>query len=394
MTIPSAERPPLRVGLLWHSFRSDNLGVGALALSNLAIVDAAARRAGRVVQFEAIGFGGRLDYRPNRVDVSETLLRSSRALLPFGELWRAIARNDVILDIGYGDSWADLYGAKRFIWQWLSKEAALLTGKPLLLSPQTIGPFAARVSRWLARRTMRRAEHVFARDRESVAFLEAIDAAHNADETVDVAFRLPFSRPERSAPTDRIQFGFNVSGLLHAGGYTQSGQFGSRETYRAMVAGVIEGLLARGDVDVTLVPHVVPNDGSVEDDVAVSQQLAQRYPAVRVSPVFASPMEAKSFISGLDMLAGSRMHATIAAASSGVPVVPLAYSRKFRGVFNSIGYPLVGDCTTSPADALIALTLGAVDRRRELAEAAREGSARAVARLGAYENFLVNLFAR
>ncbi len=28
----------IRVGLLWHSLRSGNLGVGALALSNLAIV--------------------------------------------------------------------------------------------------------------------------------------------------------------------------------------------------------------------------------------------------------------------------------------------------------------------------------------------------------------------
>lgn len=393
MTATPDHLRPLRVGLLWHSFRSDNLGVGALALSNLAIVDSAARRTGRSVQVEVIGFSGRLDYRPQRADLSEAILRSSRALLPFGDLWRAVGRSDILLDIGAGDSWADIYGAKRFIWQWLSKEAALLLGKPLVLSPQTIGPFSAGVPRWLACRTMRRAKRVFARDRESVAFLETMDAARNVAETVDVAFRLPFSRPDRSAPTDRIQFGFNVSGLLYAGGYTKSGQFGSRETYRAMVEGVIEGLLARGDVDLTLVPHVVPNDGSVEDDVAVSRQLAERYPAVRVSPVFASPVEAKSFISGLDMLAGSRMHATIAAASSGVAVVPLAYSRKFRGVFNSIGYPLVGDCTAAGADELIALTLGAVDRRHELALAAREGSARAIAKLDVYENYLAKLFA-
>jgi polysaccharide pyruvyl transferase WcaK-like protein len=394
MTISHDQRAPLRLAFLWHSFRSENLGVGALALSHLAIVDAAARRAGRAIHVDVIGYAGRLDYRPDRPDVSETHLRSSRALLPYGDLWRAVGRADLALDIGAGDSWADIYGAKRFIWQWLSKEAPLLFGKPLVLSPQTIGPFASPAWRLLARRTMRRAERVFARDRESVAFLESMDAARNATETVDVAFRLPYERRGRTGPAERIQFGFNVSGLLHAGGYTQSSQFGSRETYRAMVEGVIEGLLARGDVDVTLVPHVVPDDGSVEDDVAVSRQLAARFPAVRVAPVFASPVEAKSFISGLDMLAGSRMHATIAAASSGVAVVPLAYSRKFRGVFNSIGYPLVGDCTASPASELVALTLGAVDRRAELAAAARSGSARAVDRLGVYEDFLADLFAR
>ncbi len=63
-------------------------------------------------------------------------------------------------------------------------------------------------------------------------------------------------------------------------------------------------------------------------------------------------------------------------------MVPLAYSRKFRGVFNSIGYPVVGDCTTSRADELVAMTLDAVDRRIELAERARAGAQRAIDRLG------------
>ena len=365
-----------------------------MTLANIEIVRAAARKADRSAQIRVLGYGGPVPVSPAVADVGELLIGGVRELRPGSSFFAAIREADFVLDIGAGDSWADIYGLKRFIWQWVSKEATLMLGKPLVLSPQTIGPFNGRVPRWLARRTMQRAGRIFARDRESLVFLERMDAAQNAVETVDVAFRLPFSRPERTAPRERIQFGFNVSGLLYAGGYTQSGQFGSRETYRAMVTGVIEGLLARGDVDVTLVPHVVPNDGSVEDDVAVSRQLIERYPDLRIAPLFASPVDAKSFIAGLDVLAGSRMHATIAAASSGVAVVPLAYSRKFRGVFNSIGYPLVGDCTASPANDLIELTLGAVDKRGELAKAASEGSARAVRQLDVYEDFLAELFAR
>ena len=37
------------------------------------------------------------------------------------------------------------------------------------------------------------------------------------------------------------------------------------------------------------------------------------------------------------------MHATIAAVSSGVPTIPLAYSRKFMGVFEAIEYPYTVD---------------------------------------------------
>ena len=36
----------------------------------------------------------------------------------------------------------------------------------------------------------------------------------------------------------------------------------------------------------------------------------------------------------MDFFMGARMHATIAAFSAGVPVVPMAYSRKFNGLFS------------------------------------------------------------
>jgi colanic acid/amylovoran biosynthesis protein len=389
---PSKGRP-VKLALLWHSLRSDNLGVGALALANLQIVAAAAARADREAAFMVVGYGGPLHYPPTGLNVSEHIIRGAKDLMPGSGLWRALGSCDIVLDIGAGDSWADIYGSKRFIWQWWSKEMALLQRRTLVLSPQTIGPFDKPVPRRLAASTMRRAHKIFARDSESMAFVDGLGAAASALETVDVAFRLPYAPRSRAGGAGRVQFGFNVSGLLYAGGYTQKSQFGSRDTYRALVDGVIGRLLARGDVDVTLVPHVVPNDGSVEDDVAVSHALAKRFPGVSVAPLFASPIEAKSYISGLDVLAGSRMHATIAAVSAGVAVVPLAYSRKFRGVFQSIGYPLVGDCTASEAEELIELTMSAVDRRRELAAAAKAGAEVALRRIGIYEDDLAGLIA-
>ena len=47
--------------------------------------------------------------------------------------------------------------------------------------------------------------------------------------------------------------------------------------------------------------------------------------------------EIKSVIGQCDFFIGSRMHACIAALSQGIPAVGLAYSKKFRGVFESIG---------------------------------------------------------
>jgi colanic acid/amylovoran biosynthesis protein len=84
----------------------------------------------------------------------------------------------------------------------------------------------------------------------------------------------------------------------------------------------------------------------VEDDYRVIVQIKELYKDnsnVIVAPKFTSPIEAKSYISQMDFFIGSRMHSTIASLSSGVATVPIAYSRKFSGVFGSIDYPYTLD---------------------------------------------------
>lgn len=390
MTAPSTSqrgKPPLRIALLWHSLQSDNLGVGALTIAQMSIVGDIVREIGRDVHFDVVGFGGGSHYPPADVACTETLLQGSRNLLPGSPLWNAIKRADLVLDIGAGDSFTDIYGTKRFLWIWVPKVMALLQRKPLVLAPQTIGPFKGSLTARAAAFVMRRSRKVFARDSQSKAVLDKERLGDRAAETVDVAFRLPFHRRTRT-PDGRIRFGFNVSGLLYAGGYTGKNQFGIKGDYKALVDTAIQRLQQRGDIDIVLVPHVISTDQPNEDDAMVSAGIAEKFPGVTVAPRFGSPSEAKSFISGLDILAGSRMHATIAACSAGVAVVPLAYSRKFSGVFRAVEYPLVGDCTTQTEGELIELILGAVDRIDELRTAAIRANEIAQAKLEVYSDLL------
>ena len=53
---------------------------------------------------------------------------------------------------------------------------------------------------------------------------------------------------------------------------------------------------------------------------------------------FKNAVEAKTYIKSLVCLIGSRMHATIGGLSSGTPVIPVSYSRKFEGLFSSLSY--------------------------------------------------------
>lgn len=86
-------------------------------------------------------------------------------------------------------------------------------------------------------------------------------------------------------------------------------------------------------------PHVVGGmDDSKDNDTKIAMQLCDNDKRLNMAPLFKDPIQAKSYISEFDLFLGSRMHATIAALSSGVPTIPLAYSRKFRGVFEPLGY--------------------------------------------------------
>ena len=89
-----------------------------------------------------------------------------------------------------------------------------------------------------------------------------------------------------------------------------------------------------------------------EDDYRASATLAEAFPGTVLAPAFQSPSEAKSYIAALDFFMGARMHACIAAFSSGVPVMPMAYSRKFEGLFGTIGYDRTVDCTSETAEAI------------------------------------------
>lgn len=378
----------LLIGLLWHSTTSDNLGVGALTESQISIIKSAATKAGVDVRFRVFGTDGNKNYFAGDPGIERGApISIKRALACISPFPRQIGQCDVVFDIGEGDSFTDIYGIPRLRMQVFAKVIALLKGRPLVLSPQTIGPFERPLSRLVSNAVMRRCMRIFARDGLSFNYLSSQGLTANTDEVVDVAFRLPFQRPVRT-PGARIAVGINVSGLLFNGGYTGANELGLSVDYTALTHKMIESLLARGDCDIWLVPHVLADSLPVEDDYKVSLQLQQQYPALKLAPRFGSPSEAKSFISGMDFFTGARMHACIAAFSSGVPVVPLAYSRKFNGLFAALDYTHFGDCKAATDEQILDLVLRSLDRRAELKLAVDRGNLIADAKLKRYEDFI------
>ncbi len=383
---------PLRIGLLWHSVNSGNLGVGALTESNIAILRQEALAAGRDPRFIVIGFQDPDPVYISGPDIEMVPLKTRSLLSPFG-YWKQLGTLDCVFDIGGGDSWADIYGWKRFSFLWLTKVLAIIRGVPLVLAPQTVGPFTRKIYRNLAKIPMRRAKAIVARDPLSRDVAAAMLPDANVIEAVDVAFALPFERRTQDAD-GKMRVAINVSGLLFNKGYGGDNAFGLEVDYPALMRKLIAALVGRPDVHLFLFSHVVAPDLPADDDGRVAKLLADEFPGAELVAHFVSPSAAKSFIAGTDFVVSGRMHACIAAYSSGVPVVPIAYSRKFSGLFEGVlgyrhGVPVRGLSTDAALDHVLKM----FDQRAVLAAEIAEGNLRVDAAMSRYRVVIQRVFA-
>jgi polysaccharide pyruvyl transferase WcaK-like protein len=312
-----------------------------------------------------------------------------KPLLRFRSDYLDILRiSDIVVDIGEGDSWTDIYGGTRFAFQAGTKIAALALGKPLVLAPQTIGPFNSAIRRRIAFAIMSRSRAVFARDSASFNYLDSGQLSTEICEFIDVAFHLPFELKPRNNYKTRI--GMNISGLLYRGGYKEENEFHLMLDYPALMHQLIEHWSTQHQIEIHLVPHVISPDSN-DDDSSIALEFSARYPQLVVPPPFRSAVEAKSYMSGLDFVVGGRMHACIGAFSAGTPVVPIAYSRKFNGLFDTLGYPHYIDGRTVNTTAALALILAHFDRREQLSTDLQQGLSLAASRLDEYEAKLATI---
>lgn len=278
-------------------------------------------------------------------------------------------RCDYVFDFTQGDSFTDIYGDERFEELTLLKQTFLSKNIPLVLGPQTIGPFNKKENRRFASRVIDHCEKVYVRDELSGDYTRKVSSAEPFV-TTDVAFFLPWDQQEKSTTKRRI--GLNVSGLLWDGGYTRDNQFGLTIDYREYISKILAALLADDNNEIHLISHATSERKNFPDnDWTPAVELHQKYPATILVDKFDTPMDAKSYISGMDLFIGSRMHATIAAISTGVPVIPVSYSRKFEGLFRTLDYPYVLSATKIDTEEAVHKTLDWCAHPEALAEAVR-----------------------
>ncbi|MCE9614632.1 MAG: polysaccharide pyruvyl transferase family protein [Lentisphaerae bacterium] len=262
----------------------------------------------------------------------------------------SVIEADFVGDVRGGDSFSDIYGMNGFLLGFLAAWTVVLVKGTMVQFPQTYGPYRHPVARRLARFLLTRSSVIIARDQESREIAkELAGPERQVLISPDVAFSLLAARPEsidvdppspREVPPGVI--GLNVNGLMFNGGYTRSNMFGLTLSYAAFLPELIRAILAVHPGELWLIPHTYGAPGDVESDDDASLKLLRDLPPdirrrVRLVAATYDQHEIKWIIGQCDFFIGSRMHACIAALSQGVPCVGVAYSRKFAGVFDSVG---------------------------------------------------------
>lgn len=147
--------------------------------------------------------------------------------------------------------------------------------------------------------------------------------------------------------------------------------FGLAFEYRDFVHHLAGTMLSETEASLLLVPHTFAPEGNVESDPAACGELFRdldsRYPGrIHIVAGEYGASEIKGIIGMCDFFVGSRMHACIGALSQGIPTVGVAYSRKFAGLFESVGAGhMVVDARNVEEDRAVEAILAAFHRRAQ-----------------------------
>jgi colanic acid/amylovoran biosynthesis protein len=405
----------MKICLLGASFDTGNLGVSALAESSIKIIlnrwpdaqivllgtgsangEHCLKISGQEVHVEIV----RMRFCKNVLMRSHFFVLLLNALLlkllplkRFRNMLSVInpyvsilVETDIAFDITGGDSFSDIYGLRRFlIYGFLQKWLVMLFNKELILLPQTYGPFKKSITRMMAKNVLKRADMIYARDKESFEYVQALFGSHNVNGKLrfvpDIAFVLDPYEPETidvgaldsMRRENSVVVGLNISGLLFNGGYTRENMFGLKTNYQELIYSIVDFLMADERVLVLLVPHVLTPSRIVEDDPNACRQLYEKLIGKYPGRIFLTQGSynhngIKHIIGLCDFFIGSRMHSCIAALSQSVPAVGIAYSKKFHGVFESVG---LEDCVAdvyrnSSKEELLSIVEAAFEERDKI----------------------------
>lgn len=212
---------------------------------------------------------------------------------------------------------------------------AMRLGKPVFIWGASVGPFESEPHFVPAIRShLAKMRRIWVRETQSLRYLQSVLGLTNVALMADPAFTLE-KKPVTGGATGTLDasrgvLGLNFSPLMER-------YKGSREDFISCIVDFVRYCVDEKGLSVLLVPHVIPLDGSLDNnDHVYLQQVLARCDDLKGRVALAEPAltagQLKEVISGLRYFIGARTHATIAALSSKVPTLSIGYSVKALGI--------------------------------------------------------------
>ncbi|MCX4538319.1 glycosyltransferase [Streptomyces sp. NBC_01669] len=271
---------------------------------------------------------------------SAPLIKALARLMPteINREVRALAEADLVLSLGGGylrgtkDFPSDLSVAFLLLPLWL----AARFGTPVVLGPQSYGPFPTRLQRMLMRRVLRHARLISVREDISVRRLSEIGVpGRNTERGIDSAFAF---RGQSHRPW-REELGIPASSRLVLVTARQHLPEAQQTAYESAMAATISHLLVGADCDVVLVPQVTCAF-QADDDRIVNRRIAAQVDSARlhlVDDASLSHHDVFALYGQADLILGTRFHSVIFGLLSEVPCAAIEYDHKTRGIMEDLG---------------------------------------------------------
>ena len=239
-----------------------------------------------------------------------------------------------------GDNYSLDYGLPKLFTD--TDDMILSYNKPCILWGASIGPFSKNVAfeKYMSKH-LQKVTAIFAREDSTIEYLNSIGVKNNIHRVSDPAFLMEPKKPTDYDSLIGIEesIGINLSPIM-AKYWADNDQ----EKWTAFCIDLVEKVLKLTDKIVYLVPHVVHknNNNDYEFLKIIKNSIKNSNDRLFLLGGHYNAAEVKYLISKMTSFMGSRTHSTIAAFSTCIPSISLAYSIKAVGinkeVFGDLSY--------------------------------------------------------
>lgn len=221
----------------------------------------------------------------------------------------------------------------------ISRTMKILTakflGKPVIVFPNSIGPFRTRVGRLLSKLALDHCDYIMVRDAFSYETVKSLKVRSYKTLTSDITMLFERCRNCRDSGIPRGSIG------VSPGLYSHSLSEKEIRKYIRLHARALDLAIDKYGCSVIFLPHYSTgfkyDDSEISRLILVNMKNADKARIINAIDVH----EFRTLLSQMDMIISSKLHPAIFAASLYVPALAIAYDQKQVGFFNDLGMP---DC--------------------------------------------------